>query len=484
MCLTRRLRVETCDTTISLCWGDGVVSTSRRPGIRREMMEVPPIRRLVPLARGSRGDTLGGGSGSRSGRPAVDASRQATGSVAGGQASRRDLVGREADLERLLRVVEDAGAGAVGVVLVSEAGMGKTALLDAMLSRVADAQVLRATGIETHAELPFAGLHQLLGPVLPAIDDLPPRQREVLGSALAIDVAVAHDGLAVAAAVLGILAAAMGGAPLLLVIDDAQWIDTESLEAVMFACARMRDQPLALIMAARSDPGPPPHPRDFIEISLAPLDVASARALACAHAPVPLDRAGADRIATLAGGVPLAIIELATAGGLPDTMVGDPAREPGRIVGQLIDRLFGQRVERLTELASTAALIAALDEPTEHDAFLRAAEQFGAGADAWAELERASIMRTARRARWAQTRRQPAPSSAPPSLIVTVPATRRQPAHSSSRHGCRRTLRNVPGGRCSPPTTPGVLDDGSGPNHWSARRAPTLPIGCCVHARI
>ena len=255
--------------------------------------------------------------------------------------------------------------------------------------------MLRAVGLELESELPFAGLHQLLGPLLPSVAELPSRQREVLESALAIGPSVTHDGLAVAAGVLGVLAGAAQRSPLLVVIDDAQWIDSGSFDAVLFAFRRLRDERIALVVGSRLEGTVPVvRPGDFLEIGLHPLDMHSARLLVSEHTPSPLDHATVDRLVALGGGVPLALIELARSGGSIDPGSFGTADSPNSIT-PLVDRLFGQRIRELTSSVATATLLAALDEPTEQDAFLRAGQILGVTPSDWEEAERASVLRIA-----------------------------------------------------------------------------------------
>ena len=303
------------------------------------------------------------------------------------------LVGRDDDLGRLLAAIADGRDRASGVVVTGAAGVGKTALLRAARARVDGFQVLQTTGIEVQSELPFAGLHQLLAPVLTAMGGLPGRQRAVLESAFALGPPVSHDAFAVAAGALGLLGAAAETGPLLIVVDDAQWMDAGSLDAIMFAFRRLRDQALALVIATRPHAGAPVPSGDLIEISLDPLDAASARALVIDRGAGGLDGEAIDRVVALAAGIPLALIELIRAGSTPVPSLTEGSEASDRLSDRLISRLFGRRIESLSPPARLAALIAALDEPTEQDAVLRAARSMHSAGSPWAELEGAAIVR-------------------------------------------------------------------------------------------
>ncbi len=303
------------------------------------------------------------------------------------------LIGRDEDLDRLMEGIADGRNRAAGVVVTGPAGVGKTALIQTAVARVDGFQVLQTTGIEVQSELPFAGLHQLLAPVLTAISGLPQRQRAVLRSAFALGPPVPHDAFAVAASALGLLGATAESGPLLIAVDDAQWMDAGSLDAIMFAFRRLRDQAVALVIATRPDAGWPGSCGDLVEISLEPLDAESARALVIDRGASALDGETIDQVVALAAGIPLALIELVRAGSTRVPRPTDRSDASDRLSDRLMNRLFGRRIDGLSTPPRLAALIAALDEPTEQDAFLRAARSVGAAASAWAELEGAAIVR-------------------------------------------------------------------------------------------
>ena len=309
----------------------------------------------------------------------------------------QSLIGRDAVLAEVLELAAAARGRAVGVVITGDPGVGKTALLDAVTERASGFRVLRAAGVQVEAELPFAGLQQMLGPILSTIGELPGRQREILEHALGIGTVVSQSELAVAAAVLGAVGAAAEAGPLLIVVDDLQWVDRGTLDAILFAFRRLRDQAIGLIVASR------PHGdrladverslaplADFHVVRLPPLDPASARSLVHEHLADQSDSTKIDRIVALGGGLPLALIELAHSEGIIERSA--TTSQSGRSVEQLVARLFGERIARLTPGASAATLVAALDEPTEQDAFLRAGEDLSATASDWELAERSSII--------------------------------------------------------------------------------------------
>lgn len=142
------------------------------------------------------------------------------------------LLGRGGELERIQLLLDGARSGSSGVLaLVGEAGIGKSSLLDWAAEHAEGMHVLRVRSVESEARLPFGGLFELLRPALDALDGLPTPQAEALASALALRPARAHDRFAVGAATLGLLAAYAESDPLLVLVDDANWLDGSSADA-------------------------------------------------------------------------------------------------------------------------------------------------------------------------------------------------------------------------------------------------------------
>ena len=158
------------------------------------------------------------------------------------------LLGRDAERARIDALLERAREGTSGVLVIrGEAGIGKSALLEYAAGRAGAATVLRARGIESEVELAFAGLHELLRPVLGELDRLPAPQADALRGALGLSPAPAERHLA-GAALLGLLAETE---PVVLV-DDAQWLDGPSAAALLFAARRLLADAVAVIVAVRS----------------------------------------------------------------------------------------------------------------------------------------------------------------------------------------------------------------------------------------
>src|SRR5262245_36660512 len=267
------------------------------------------------------------------------------------------VLGRAAErarIDALLAAAREGRSG--GLVLRGEAGIGKSALLADAAERAEGATVLAARGVESEAELPFAGLAELLRPVVHLLDSLPGRQAEALRGALALGPPAAGDRFAVAAATLGLLAAAAEEAlPLLVLVDDAHWLDRSSLEALLFAPRRTEAEGIAFLLAAR--PGEPRTPSDFEELTLGGLDRESAQRLLSAAAPA-LAPGVAERLVEGTGGNPIALSEVTGLLSAAQLAGEEPLPEP-LPAADAADRAFRRTVEALAPAARTAALVAA-----------------------------------------------------------------------------------------------------------------------------
>ena len=164
------------------------------------------------------------------------------------------IIGREAGLVRLRRLAEPFPQAGQVLLVTGEAGMGKTLLLAdaAGRARSAGTRVLSVTGRESESKLAFAGLHQLLRPVLSGAAGLPGRQAQALLSALGLAAdPVAPDPLLTSVAVLTLLSDFSERSPVLVIADDAQWLDRSSLDALAFAGSRLDAERVVLLVGAR-----------------------------------------------------------------------------------------------------------------------------------------------------------------------------------------------------------------------------------------
>ncbi|MFC8348366.1 AAA family ATPase [Streptomyces sp. NPDC057280] len=232
-----------------------------------------------------------------------------------GQGDGPALLGRDRELSWIARLIDAAdGDGPRVLVLTGEPGAGKSALVDRAAAQAAERgrRVLRVRGCEGEQDLGFAGVHQLLRRVLGGVDRLPAHQRDALRQALGMDPVggpTGPDPLTIRAAVLALLLDAAAQQPVLITVDDAQWLDVCSLDVLGFAARRLDGEPAVLLLAAREAAVPARFDRDFPHLAVGPLDRAAAGRLLDAQPQPPTGRMRA-RILAQAAGNPLALIEL------------------------------------------------------------------------------------------------------------------------------------------------------------------------------
>src|SRR5688500_12021664 len=167
------------------------------------------------------------------------------------------VIGRAEERAAIAALLDDARAGRSGaLVLLGEPGVGKSMLLADAVRRADGMRVLRAAGVETEVDLPFAGLHQLLRPVLDLVDRLPSRQAAALLGALGLVEHRSEDRFLVAVAALSLLSEAAEDGPVLCVVEDAHWLDHSSVEALAFAARRLDAEGVVLLAATREAPWP------------------------------------------------------------------------------------------------------------------------------------------------------------------------------------------------------------------------------------
>src|ERR1700757_4397322 len=152
-------------------------------------------------------------------------------------------------LERLLEAVR--GGQSRGLVVSGEPGVGKTALLQSAIESAPEFRVMRAVGVESEMDLAFAALQQLCAPMLDRLDRLPAPQQGALGVAFGLRAGNAPDRFLVGLAVLSLLAEAAEEQPLLCVVDDAQWLDRVSAQALVFVARRLLAESVALVFVTR-----------------------------------------------------------------------------------------------------------------------------------------------------------------------------------------------------------------------------------------
>ncbi|MER7432580.1 AAA family ATPase, partial [Nonomuraea rubra] len=296
------------------------------------------------------------------------------------------IVGRSAEQSRINRLVAEAKGGrSRSLVLRGEAGIGKTALLDYAESVAGGMRVLRVVGIESEAEVAYAALQLMFMRDLHLLDTLPGAQAEALRAAFGASSAPVERMLPGAAA-LSLLSELAGERPLLCLLDDAQWFDRSSIEALLFAVRRLHADPVATIFAARD--GDPGFPAPGVEsLTLPRLGAADAARLATAGAALPGEVV--DRILAESGGNPLAIVELAAHAGAAPAVPAPVAPLPA--AGRL-DEHFRRQVRALGEPAMTVLLLAAADHGSALSTLMAAAAEFGGDAGDFEPAERSRLV--------------------------------------------------------------------------------------------
>jgi DNA-binding CsgD family transcriptional regulator len=272
------------------------------------------------------------------------------------------IVGREAELARLFRAVDSVSADPV-LMLVGDMGTGKSALLEHALHRAeaGGVRVLRADGSESESNLAFSALHQLLRPVPAEMDALPGRQRAALQDAFGEGSATpGPDLMLVGVAVLSLLSGLGDRHPVLVVLDDAQWFDRASLDALSFVARRLEGEPVTMLIGARGGDHLPGFDRHVPMLTLGSLDNAAANQLLDLQPKSPTGHTR-SRILDQAGGNPLALVELTRTASAQDTAAGLPSAGPLPLTDRL-ERIFAARLNSLPASTMRALLLlAAMD---------------------------------------------------------------------------------------------------------------------------
>ena len=303
------------------------------------------------------------------------------------------LVGRDTEQQAIDGLLDGARVERSAVlVLRGEPGIGKSALLEYAAGAAEGMRLLRCVGIEAEHELPFAGVHQLVRAHVGLVDRLPAPQAAALRSALGLSFDGVQDRFLVSLGVLSLLAEVCDEGPVLCLVDDAQWLDRPSAEALVFAARRFQAEPIAMLFAARDG-----DPRRFDapgldELALEPLGQEDAHALLATRVE---DAAPADVVETLvttARGNPLALLELPAALSTEQLAGVEPILGPPPVRGA-VEAAFGDRVAALPEGSRLTLLVAALDEGSDVDTVERAAGRLGGSTADLEPAERAGLVR-------------------------------------------------------------------------------------------
>ena len=278
------------------------------------------------------------------------------------------------------------------LVIRGPAGIGKTALVEYAVASAHDFLVVQLTGFEAERNLGYAALRRLLTPILHQVERLPAPQRDALNAALGVTSGPGSDPFLVG---LGVISLANNAARardrLLCVIDDAQWVDRESLEALAFWGRRMPAEGIALILAARDGPDPVPALDGFPTMQVDGLADEAAHALLAAETDSGLDRRLADRIVVDTGGNPLALIELTNH--LTAHALAEAASRPEPLPLQYrLEEHFMAQVRALPSTTQTILRLAAADSSNDPALLGRAAALVGVGVDDAEPAETAGLL--------------------------------------------------------------------------------------------
>ena len=264
------------------------------------------------------------------------------------------VVGRDVELDVLARLIGDVRLRGAAVLVGGEAGIGKSALLRLASEAATEhgLRVLGATGVESETTLPFAGLHQLLRPLFGRLPALPAPQRRALMAAFGMSDEAAPELFLTGLAALNLISDSAADQPLLLVVDDAHWLDQPSADVLGFVARRLESEAVLLLVAQRDGFAPVLAGPALVEQRLERLDARSAEEVLRRRAPQ-LDPALRRQLLDVAAGNPLALTELPLEG----------VRDDG--TSSLTERLalaFASRLPGLPRTTRDLLLVTALED--------------------------------------------------------------------------------------------------------------------------
>ncbi|MEO3891721.1 AAA family ATPase [Nonomuraea sp. B5E05] len=304
------------------------------------------------------------------------------------------MIGRNAEIALLGGLIAESRAGQGNAVAVyGEAGIGKSALLAHIASTAPDnLLVLRATGVEAESELPFAALHLLLRPARHLVDRLPAAQRAALRGAFGEDARDAPDRFLVGLAVLSLLADLSEERPLLCLIDDVQWLDRASVDALLFAARRLVAERISMIFAGRDDTDPTLPGIPELRLSALAKDDCARLLAERADGLTPEAR---DRVIEEAEGNPLALLQFAgslTSEQRAGRLLPLPLQPPGPSLAGRLQQSLRAAIRRLPERARLLLLVAAADGSGSLPLVLKGAQALGAAPEDLEPCEQAALV--------------------------------------------------------------------------------------------
>lgn len=270
------------------------------------------------------------------------------------------------------------GGTSRALVVHGEPGIGKTALLDSLAERASDCRLMRVAGVEAETELAFASLHQLCAPMFDRLELLPLPQRAALEVTFGIGTGPAPERLLLGLAVLGLLSEAAVERPLLILIDDAQWLDRSSAQVLAFVARRLGAESIGMVFSTRDLT---PELAGLADLAVAGLGDEASRKLLASVLTVGVDKPVLDRFVAETRGNPLALLELSR-GLQASRLAGGFAILNSPALAGSIETSFRHRVELLPAPTQRLLLLAAADPLGDPLLLWRAAERLGFDADA------------------------------------------------------------------------------------------------------
>lgn len=305
------------------------------------------------------------------------------------------LLGRDHELALLEGVVNGAREGNGGVLaLTGEPGLGKSALLRRAEQTASGCVVVRTVGIERESAIPYAALETIVRPLLGSVSGLPPRQAGALRAALGTAEELGTNRFLVGQAVLGLFAEVASSAPVVCIVDDAQWLDPASADALFFACRRIAMEPVGVLVAAREEWAPR---RWGVASHRVPgLATPAAAQLASRFGPG-MSIVERETVLAQAQGNPLAIREMTAALGSDRA---DDARpylfgHAPMPVRHRVEAMFAGQISELPDAAREAVLVAAAAGIADVHVIAAACRQLGRGVADLADAERSGLVATA-----------------------------------------------------------------------------------------
>jgi DNA-binding CsgD family transcriptional regulator len=306
-------------------------------------------------------------------------------------ASGKRLLGRRSECATLYQLVASVRSGpSRTLVLRGEAGVGKSALLEYLVQHTTGCSVARAAGVESEMELAYAGLQQLCALFLDRLEGLPDPQRDALSTAFGLRAGGVPDRFLVSLAVLSLMSDVAEARPLFCIVDDAQWLDAASAQALAFVARRLGAESVGLVFAVR-EPSGGRHLEGLPELAVPGLDDLSAQELLSSVVAGRLDERVRDRIVAETRGNPLALLELPR-GRTPADLAGGFGLSDVPAMSGRIEQSFRERLAPLPPATRLLLLVAAAEPMGDPLLVWRAAAELGIGPDAAAPATDAGLI--------------------------------------------------------------------------------------------